>query len=72
MSAYRRLTTRAYQVGADSKLVGQTIAEFEAQFHLPRVFIMRLRQTSKILEANPQMIIQAGDVLGLAGRAICC
>ena len=67
MSAYRRLTTRAYQVGADSKLVGQSIAAFEAQFHLPRVFIMRLRQTSKILEANPQMIIQAGDVLGLAG-----
>ncbi len=28
---------------------------------------MRLRQASKIVEANPQMVIQAGDVLGLAG-----
>ena len=67
MSAYRRLTTRAYQVGTDSKLVGKTIAEFEAQFTVPRVFIMRLRQASKIVEASPQMVIQAGDVLGLAG-----
>ena len=67
MSAYRRLTTRAYQVDADSKLAGKTIAEFEAQFTVPRVFIMRLRQTSKICEADPEMIIQSGDVLGLAG-----
>ena len=67
MSAYRRLATRAYQVGAQSKLVGKTIAEFEAQFTVPRVFILRLRQASKIVEANPQMVIQAGDVLGLAG-----
>jgi putative transport protein len=67
MSAYRRLTTRAYQVGADSKLAGKTIAEFEAQFTMPRVFILRLRQASKICDADPKMVIRPGDVLGLAG-----
>ena len=68
MSAYRRLTTRAYQVGADSKLVGKTVAEFEAQFAgVPRVSLMRLRHASKICEADPKMIIQSGDVVGLAG-----
>ncbi|MDD5141437.1 MAG: aspartate-alanine antiporter [Verrucomicrobiales bacterium] len=67
ISAYRRLTTRAYQVGKDSKLAGKTIAEFESRFKLPRVFILRLRQASKIVETNPQMVIQSGDVLGLAG-----
>jgi putative transport protein len=67
LSAYRRLTTRAYQVGADSKLAGKTIAEFEAQFTVPRVFILRLRRASKICEADPQMVIQSGDVIGLAG-----
>ena len=67
MSAYRRLTTRAYQVDKSSKLVGKTVAEFEAQFSMPRVNIMRLRQASKIIEVNPQMVIQPGDVLGLAG-----
>jgi len=67
MSAYRRLTTRAYQAGANSKLVGKTIAEFEAQFTVPRVFIMRLRQASKICDTDPKTIIRAGDILGLAG-----
>ena len=67
MSAYRRLTTRAYQVPVGATLVGKTIAEFEAQFTVPRVFIMRLRQASKICEADPKMVIQTGDVLGLAG-----
>ena len=67
MSAYRRLTTRAYQVPVGATLVGKTIAEFEAQFTVPRVFIMRLRRASKICEADPKMVIQTGDVLGLAG-----
>ena len=67
MSAYRRLTTRAYQVPVGATLVGKTIAEFEAQFTVPRVFIMRLRRASKICEADPKMAIQTGDVLGLAG-----
>jgi putative transport protein len=67
LSAYRRFATRAYQAGADSKLVGKTIAEFEAQFTVPRVFILRLRRASKICEADPKMVIQSDDVLGLAG-----
>jgi putative transport protein len=67
MSAYRRLTTRAYQAGADSKLLGKTVAEFEAQFSVPRVFILRLRRAAKICETDPKMVIQSGDVLGLAG-----
>jgi len=67
MSAYRRLTTRAYQVQEGSKLAGKTVAEFEAQFSMPRVFIMRLRQASKICDTDPKTIIRAGDILGLAG-----
>ena len=67
MSAYRRLTTRAYKVEKQSKLVGKTIAEFEAQFSMPRVFILRLRQASKVCDVDPLMVIRSGDVLGLAG-----
>ncbi len=66
-SAYRRLTTRAYQVQEGSKLADKTIAEFEALFTVPRVFILRLRQGTKILDADPKMVIRSGDVLGLAG-----
>ncbi|MEI6194992.1 MAG: aspartate-alanine antiporter [Verrucomicrobiota bacterium] len=67
LSAYRRLSTRAYQVGADSTLADKTVAAFEAQFSVPRVIIVRLRRAGKILEVSPKTVIQAGDVAGLAG-----
>ncbi len=67
MSAYRRLTTRAYQVEEGSKLAGKTVGELEAQFTVPRLFIMRLRQGGKVIEADAKTVIGVGDVLGLAG-----
>ena len=67
ISAYRRLTTRAHQVAEKSKWIGKTVADFEAQFDLPRVYVGRIRQGGKILEADPKLVIRAGDVLGLAG-----
>jgi len=67
MSAYRRLTARAYRVEEKSKLVGKTVAEFEARFSMPRVFILRARQASKVCDIDPKTVIRAGDILGLAG-----
>jgi putative transport protein len=67
VSAYRRLTTRSYQVAANSKWAGKKIREFEVQFTTPRVFVARLRQNAKVIEAGPDMVIQSGDILGLAG-----
>jgi putative transport protein len=67
VSAYRRLGTRSYQVKADSKWIGKTIGDFEAQFTSSRVFIVRLRHNSKVSDAEPGTEIRAGDVLGLAG-----
>jgi putative transport protein len=67
MSAYRRFTTRAYEVKADSKWVGKTIGDFEAQFTAARCFIVRIRQKLKISEPTPETVIQAGDIVGLAG-----
>jgi putative transport protein len=67
VSAYRRLGTRSYQVKADSKWIGKTIGDFEAQFTSSRVFIVRLRHNSKVSDAEPVTEIRAGDVLGLAG-----
>ncbi len=67
MSAYRRLTTRAYEVKADSKWVGKTIGDFEAQFTVPRVFIVRVRHKLKVSEPAPDTQIKAGEILGLAG-----
>jgi putative transport protein len=67
ISAYRRLTTRSYQVAPNSKWAGKKIRDFEAQFTTPRVFVARLRQNSKVCEVNPDIVIQPGDVVGLAG-----
>jgi putative transport protein len=66
MSAYRRLTTRAYLVGKKSDLVGKTVQEFEARFNVPRLSVLRLRREEKIVEAEPKLVIAAGDVIGLA------
>jgi putative transport protein len=67
VSAYRKLTTRAFRVASDSPWVGKTIREYEAQFALPRVFIARIRHGTKICEAELSMVIRPDDVLGLAG-----
>jgi putative transport protein len=67
VSAYHHLTTRAYQISSTSRWAGKSIQAFEAQFTLPRVFIVRIRQGAKISEPVGAAVIQAGDVLGLAG-----
>jgi putative transport protein len=67
MTAYRRFTTRAYQLKADSKWAGKTVGDFEAQFTVRRCFIMRIRHKLKITETTPETIIEAGDILGLSG-----
>jgi putative transport protein len=67
LSAYRKLTTRAFRVNEGSRCIGKTIAEYESQFTIPRVFVVRIRQQSKVCEPEPNTIIQATDILGLAG-----
>src|SRR6478609_2463899 len=68
MSVYRRLSTRAYQVGKNSDLAGKTIEAFEAQFSAPRLSVLRLRnKEGQVVEATPKMVMEVGDVVGLAG-----
>jgi putative transport protein len=67
MTAYRRFTTRAYELKADSKWVGKTVGDFEAEFKVRRCFIMRIRHKLKISETTPETMIEAGDILGLSG-----
>ncbi len=67
MSAYRRFTTRAYQVQEGSQLAGKTVGEVEAQYTVPRLFITRMRQGGKIIDTEPKTVIRVGDVLGLSG-----
>jgi putative transport protein len=67
LSAYRRLTTRSFSVTQNSPWIGKTIASYEAQFTIPRVFVARIRRQSQVCEPEPDLVIQATDVVALAG-----
>ncbi len=67
MSGYRRLTGRSYEVKPGSKWAGKTVGEFEAQFNIPRLFIVRVRQKLKVNEPGPDTRFEVGDILGIAG-----
>jgi putative transport protein len=67
MMAYHRRTVRSYRVAQSSKLVGQTIRDLEARFPAREVFVVRLRQETRLLEPDLDIVIGPGDVLALAG-----
>lgn len=68
-SAWRMFEVRAYRVPADGAVVNRTVAEAEALVPHARVFVMRLRRGDELIEAAPETVIQAGDVLAVSGRA---
>jgi putative transport protein len=71
VSAYQQIVARAYQV-TNVKFIHKTIGEFESDFIADpgslRIFVERIRQGGKIMEPDPSIIIQQGDVLALASR----
>jgi putative transport protein len=68
LTAYSKFTTRAYQVAEKSNWAGKTIKDFEAQFEMPtRVYVVRMRHQGNVREPDPDLVVKAGDVLGLAG-----
>ncbi|MCX5808362.1 MAG: aspartate-alanine antiporter [Proteobacteria bacterium] len=71
VSAYQQIVARAYQV-TNAKFINKTIGEFESGFiadpNSLRIFVERIRQGGKIMEPDPSIIIQQGDVLVLAAR----
>jgi putative transport protein len=65
VSAYRRFEVRAYAIPSGSDMIGRPVVEL-----LPglRVFIERVRRGTTIFEADPQTMLQAGDVVSISGR----
>jgi len=66
-SAWRKFELRAYRLDEQSPLVGSTVAAAEARTHEHRLFINRLRRAGRILDTEPGMTLEAGDVIALAG-----
>ncbi len=67
LSGYRKFIARVYRL-EQPDLIGKTVADLEARFAEERVFVERIRRGDDIIDAVPETVLQAGDVLGVAGR----
>jgi len=66
-SAYREWDLRTFRL-TDGPSVGRAVSALEKSFTPERVFVERIRRGDSLLEATPDAVLQAGDVIALAGR----
>jgi putative transport protein len=66
-TAYREIVARSYQLSTP-KFAGKTVHDLEASFTNGRVFVERVRQNGKLIDAEPDTVLQAGAVVALAGK----
>jgi putative transport protein len=67
-TAWHRFELRAFRVREEGRVVGKTSQEAEALLPDERVFVQRIRRGDKIMDATADTVIQAGDVVAVAGR----
>ena len=67
-SAWHRFELRAYRIAEHAPIAGLSVAAAEAKFPEHRLFIQRVRRGETILEAAPDLVIGAGDVVAVSGR----
>jgi putative transport protein len=67
-SGYAPVVLRAYVTPDDAAVIGLTVEEAEARYPDARLYILRLRRGERIIEAVPDLRIEAGDVLAIGGR----
>lgn len=66
-TAWHQYVARAYQISENSPLAGLNIVAAEHYFGRHRLFIGRLRRNGEIIEATASIVLEAGDIIGLAG-----
>lgn len=66
-SAWHRWAFRAFRVATDGPAVGLPAVQAEALVRGARVFIERIRRDGRIMEADAETVLQAGDVVAVAG-----
>jgi putative transport protein len=67
-TAWHQFELRAYRVREGGQAVGKTVLQAEALVPEQRVFIQRIRRDGRIMDAMADTVIQAGDVVAVAGR----
>ena len=66
-SVYTRFVVRAYKV-TNPKLVGQSVERVEQHLAERRVFILRVRQKNKIVDARPDTVLPADAAIAVIAR----
>src|SRR5688572_26832577 len=67
-SASPRRVLRAYKVRQGGKAAGLRAAEAESLVSGARLFIQRIRRDGQIIDATADTVLQAGDVVAVAGE----
>jgi len=67
-TAWHQFELRAFRVREGGPIVGKTAREAEAMLPEQRVFIQRVRRSGQIFDATEDTVIEAGDVVAIAGR----
>lgn len=66
-SAWRMFELRAYRLDAPLDIIGRSVAQAEAAVAPERMFIERVRRGDALIDATPDMLLQAGDVIAVIG-----
>ena len=67
-TAWHNYELRAFRVKEGGRVVGLTARQAEALIPEQRVFVERVKRGAKILDATEDTVIQAGDIVAVAGR----
>jgi len=67
-TAWHQFGMRAFRVKEGGPVVGKTAQQAEALLPEQRVFIQRIRRGGQIMDATADTVIQAGDIVAVAGR----
>ena len=67
-TAWHQFALRAFRVKDGGPVVGKSAHEAEALFPEERVFVQRVRRGQQLIDATADTVIQAGDVVAVAGR----
>src|SRR5215469_14304139 len=67
-TAWHRFELRGYRLQEGGPAVGKTAQQAEALLPEERVFIERIRRGGKIFDATSETVLQAGDIVAVAGQ----
>src|SRR5215203_4298823 len=67
-TAWHQFDLRAYRVGQDARIAGKAVRDAELLLPEQRVYVQRIRRGDELMDATSETVIQAGDVVAVAGR----